>query len=207
MTETVPSRILVNHRCLIYSIAGALVATTAHGRRYVIQAGGFAMRHDDGLAVCGPGWPGEHQLRNQYDLHCWFTEVPPGADPEDAWLSPRWLQVIDLYLGNVRPVSEASGLRWTAGSLPGYCWDRPDRIRGQLGLEYRSDRATMSRFLGLVAGGPLADYWDDYVLTAGRVASVAAAKLGLRLTATAGSVVPVSFFAAAPVAFARDDPL
>lgn len=180
-----------------------MTATEALGRRHVLQVGGY--RFSNGLsrfglpvtAILGP-WP-DHVPRSSLDLHAWFTSVPDGADPEDCWSSPPWLEVADLWLRHLPPVWEARG-RPLARPIPPYVWGGRDRVREATGISFRPDRDATVRFLELVTRGPEADWWRSHLRAADRVAEAAVRKLGLpRLSVTANEVVPSSFLSRWPV--------
>ena len=185
-------------QCLVYSVAGAMVATEALGGRFVLQVGGYSFLNEPGVtASCGPAWPGRAP-KSELDLHAWFTEIPPGADPEDCWSSPSWLTVADLWLRNLGPVNEAKGIR--VRSLPDFVWGPVARVRDRTGVAFRPDRDATSRFLGLVTEGPEAGYWMDHLRIADEVACAAVRRLGLpRLRIVADAVVPASFLGPVPV--------
>lgn len=186
------TRIPAARRCLTYSVAGAMVATEASGGRFVLQCGGYRFEDRPGVtASLGAVWTGRAP-RGKLDLHCWFTEVPPGADPEDTWGNPPWLNVADLWIRHLGPVREAAGAP-LARRLPDFVWGPAGRVRDVTGIEFRPDRPSVVRFLGMVLEGPDSDYWRMHLRVADQVACLAARKLGLRMTITADAVVPRSF--------------
>lgn len=196
-------------RCLVYSVAGAMTAQAALGTRHVIQVGGYWFRNGwdrlgrEVTAVLGPAYP-DHAPRYELDLHAWFTSLPDGADPEETWSSPPWLEVADLWLRHLAPAWEAKG-RPLARPIPPYVWGRRDRVRETTGISFRPDRDATVRFLRLVTEGPESDWWRFHLRTADEVAVLAARKLGLPpLAFTADAVVPQSFMSRWPAAPADD---
>jgi hypothetical protein len=191
------SRVRPGRQCLVYSVAGAMVATEALGGRYVLQVGGYQFWNDPvTLSSCGPAWVGRAP-KSELDLHCWFARVPPGADPEDSWRDPPWLNVADLWLRNLGPVNAGKGIH--VRPLPDFVWGPVDRVRELSGVEFRPDRESAVRFLGIVTEGPDSDYWMEHLRIAADVANAAARKLGLpRLSITADVVVPKSFMSRWP---------
>lgn len=169
--------------CLSYATAGAFVAGLATGRRHALQIGGCAEFDFQRKPVWlyGPGW-GEGVP--EVEFHTWFSQVPPGADPELLWSLPPWAQVCDLTLFDSSWLPVAP---YGRPPLPSFCWDSPAVVRERFGLAYKPDRAVTMRILDrvFVEGG--ADHrWLAYA------ARTAAARLGF---GSAGLVplVPGSF--------------
>jgi hypothetical protein len=197
VTELAP-RVPPARWCLIYSIAGAMVSTEVFGRRYVLQCGGYSFEDRPGVRmVLGAAYRPGHVPKSRLDLHAWFTELPPGADPEDAWSSPPWLKVIDLWLRHLGPVRAAAGVP-LARALPDFVWGPVSRVRAMTGIEFRPDRPSAVRLLTMATEGPETDYWQMHLRVAEEVARSAARKLGVRMTTTTEAVVPGSFLAARP---------
>jgi hypothetical protein len=114
--------------CALYARAGAVVASLATGREYVVNAGRL---------MAGTGTPDPEDAGAELHLgmdpalsgysgrefHAWFIRRPSGA-ATGVLLSadPASVEVVDLSVRHYRPMAEAIGLPWQREELPPWYW-------------------------------------------------------------------------------------
>lgn len=104
-------------RCVLYSIAGAVVASRVFGRSYYPQVGKFLLRTDPGSKDC---WGIDSAvIDDQFltpEIHCWF------AGPLE-----RGAELVDLTSRHYRSLYDhgiclGEKPEWKIGTMPEYVW-------------------------------------------------------------------------------------